>query len=196
MFVIFLQVTEVSGDSVLSQEAYILFYARQGTPWFSSMMETRIQCLERNILSTSPTSVLDVGDSKYQSDPNLIPNIERGEAGGSKECSVLEFDYYCQEEHDYYLNDTGDATDGCGQLPSGSNQESVVLNGSKDVDAQVLVSNNATFGGSAMFDGNSHIKNGGVDNNGNCCEVLEFRENDGFHSLTPPCSPPDDTSGS
>ncbi|KAK7361184.1 hypothetical protein VNO77_03230 [Canavalia gladiata] len=33
------KVTSVSGDLVLSQEAYILFYTRQGTPWFRSIME-------------------------------------------------------------------------------------------------------------------------------------------------------------
>ncbi|KAF9622199.1 hypothetical protein IFM89_030057 [Coptis chinensis] len=34
------KVTKVAEDFVLSQEAYILFYARHGTPWFSTLMET------------------------------------------------------------------------------------------------------------------------------------------------------------
>ncbi|TKY70015.1 Ubiquitin carboxyl-terminal hydrolase 20 [Spatholobus suberectus] len=185
-------VTKVSGDSALSQEAYILFYAQQGTPWFSSIMEFQTQCLDPNIMGTSPKSVLDVGDSMYKSDSILIPNIERGGAGESKECSEPQFDYDCREEHNFLeINDTSDATHGCGQFPSGSNQESVDLNSCKD-DAQVLFRNNATLEGSAMIDGNSYIENGGLDNNGNCQEVVDFRENAGFHSLTPPSSPSDD----
>ncbi|XP_019422736.1 PREDICTED: ubiquitin carboxyl-terminal hydrolase 20-like isoform X2 [Lupinus angustifolius] len=53
------QVTRVSADYVLSQEAYILFYAQHGTPWFSSIMESRMQCLDPSIWNTSPKSVLD-----------------------------------------------------------------------------------------------------------------------------------------
>lgn len=42
----------------MSQEAYILFYAKEGISWFSSFMETQ-KFVESNILSTSPKSVLD-----------------------------------------------------------------------------------------------------------------------------------------
>ncbi|KAF9623620.1 hypothetical protein IFM89_003547 [Coptis chinensis] len=52
------KVTKVAEDFVLSQEAYIIFYARQGTPWFSTLMETQVQ---RAI--TSPKSVLDDVDA-------------------------------------------------------------------------------------------------------------------------------------
>ncbi|KAK9095289.1 hypothetical protein Scep_026758 [Stephania cephalantha] len=53
------RVTRVSEEFVLSQEAYILFYAKQGTPWFASYMEVRKQCADMNMASTSPKSVLD-----------------------------------------------------------------------------------------------------------------------------------------
>ncbi|KAL2999958.1 hypothetical protein AAZX31_09G186700 [Glycine max] len=227
-------VTKVSVDSVLSQEAYILFYARQGTPWFSSIMEEKTQCLDPNIMTTSPKSVLDVGDNMSKSNPILLPNIERGVADVSKEYSEPRFDYYCQEDHNFLeINDTEDATHGfgqllsgsnqvifdsngskdvdvqklfsnrghndntlgCGQFPSGSNQESVDLNSSKDVDAQKLFRNRTTLDDSAMLDmGNSYIENSSLDNS-NRQEGGDFRENAGFHSLTPPNSPPDDASG-
>lgn len=53
------KVTRVGEDYVLSQEAYILFYASQGTPWSSSLFETQKICMDSNVLSTSPNSVLD-----------------------------------------------------------------------------------------------------------------------------------------
>ncbi|PIA39963.1 hypothetical protein AQUCO_02600424v1 [Aquilegia coerulea] len=48
------QVMMVSEEFVLSQEAYILFYVKKGTPWFSTLMEFQKQCVV-----TSPNSVLD-----------------------------------------------------------------------------------------------------------------------------------------
>ncbi|KAG5059145.1 hypothetical protein JHK87_000174 [Glycine soja] len=133
-------VTEVSVETVLSQEAYILFYARQGTPWFLSIMDEKTQCLDPNIMSTSPKSVLDVGDMS-KSNPILLPNIERSVAEESKEYSEPQFDYYCQEDHGFLeINDTEDVTHGSGQLLSGSNQEIFYSNTSKDVDAQKLFS--------------------------------------------------------
>ena len=84
-----------------------MFYARQGTPWFLSIMEEKTQCLNPNIMSTSPKSVLDVGDNMSKSNPILLPNIERGVADVSKEYSEPRFDYYCQEDHNFLeINDT------------------------------------------------------------------------------------------
>uniref|UniRef100_A0A7N0U042 Ubiquitin carboxyl-terminal hydrolase n=1 Tax=Kalanchoe fedtschenkoi TaxID=63787 RepID=A0A7N0U042_KALFE len=47
-------VTRVSESHVLSQEAYILFYAKQGTSWFSNVNEVQI-----HVSNFSPNSVLD-----------------------------------------------------------------------------------------------------------------------------------------
>lgn len=52
LHVILLQVTSVSEDVVLDKEAYILFYAREGTPWFSSIVEDE-QCDPKSILDAS-----------------------------------------------------------------------------------------------------------------------------------------------
>ncbi|XP_027361023.1 ubiquitin carboxyl-terminal hydrolase 20-like [Abrus precatorius] len=183
------KVTKVLGDFVLSQEAYILFYARQGTPWFSSIMESQALCLDPNT-STSPKSVLDVGDSMYKSNSVSISNDESSEVGEAKDIAEPQFDYYCPEGHDFLeLNDTGDATHGCGQCPSGSNQQSDGLNDSETTNVQVQFGNKAIMNGSAMFDGNSSIGNAVLDNNYSCQEVVDFKENGGFHPLTPPSSP-------
>ncbi|KAK9144533.1 hypothetical protein Sjap_004436 [Stephania japonica] len=72
------RVTMVSEEFVLSQEAYILFYAKQDTPWFASYMEVRKQCADINRVSTSPKSVLD--------------NIETADTGFQNGASVRDDD--------------------------------------------------------------------------------------------------------
>lgn len=62
------KVTRVSEATALSQEAYVLFYARQGTPFFSTFRGIQKKCCE-----LSPQSVLDngeVGISKPFSSPS------------------------------------------------------------------------------------------------------------------------------
>lgn len=185
-------VTEVSGDSVRSQEAYILFYARQGTPWFSSIMESQKQCLDPNISSTSPTSVLDVGDDISKSNPNLVPSTEEGGAAVSKGCSDPPFDYFCPDELAFSEpNDSKDATHGCGQFLYGSNQESVSLHSSsKDVETQKLFRNRVTLDCRSVFDGKSYTENSSLDNNYDCEEEVDFRENFGACSPSLPSPPP------
>ncbi|KAK9120789.1 hypothetical protein Syun_018406 [Stephania yunnanensis] len=71
------RVSRVSEEFVLSQEAYILFYAKQGTPWFASYMEVRKQCADMNMASTSPKSVLDNienADSRLQNGASVSGN--------------------------------------------------------------------------------------------------------------------------
>ncbi|KAL3655847.1 hypothetical protein CASFOL_000243 [Castilleja foliolosa] len=54
------RVVLVDEDFVLSQEAYLLFYAKEGTSWFSSFIETqKFSSVDSNIWNTSPKSVLD-----------------------------------------------------------------------------------------------------------------------------------------
>jgi ubiquitin carboxyl-terminal hydrolase 36/42 len=61
------QVVWVHEEDVLSQEAYILFYAKQGTPWFSNFIEKQKQCIDLAILNTSPKSVFDNVDASTSS---------------------------------------------------------------------------------------------------------------------------------
>ncbi|KAL2545363.1 ubiquitin carboxyl-terminal hydrolase 21-like [Forsythia ovata] len=65
------KVVRVHEHFVLSQEAYILFYAKQGTTWFSNFIESQKLGIESTILNTSPKSVLDNADI-YASP--LVPN--------------------------------------------------------------------------------------------------------------------------
>ncbi|XP_073027102.1 ubiquitin carboxyl-terminal hydrolase 20-like isoform X2 [Primulina eburnea] len=86
------RVVQVHEDLVMSQEAYILFYAKEGIQWFSSFMETQ-KFIESNISSTSPKSVLDKVDVATTS-PTLhkthyCDSIEASDATVSK-CSEVE----------------------------------------------------------------------------------------------------------
>ncbi|XP_019445309.1 PREDICTED: ubiquitin carboxyl-terminal hydrolase 21-like isoform X2 [Lupinus angustifolius] len=145
-----LQVTRVSAESVLSQEAYILFYAQQGTPWFSNIMESPLPCLDPSIWNTSPKSVFDRVDSSDKPTPIINSSNVIVEASESKESSK-------------------------------PNQESVGLNGVKDINqAQVPLVKSAMLNVSTLVDGDSHVECGDSDKNNN---------NDGFNDLTPPSSP-------
>ncbi|XP_011082363.1 ubiquitin carboxyl-terminal hydrolase 20 [Sesamum indicum] len=57
------KVVLVHEDFVLSQEAYILFYAKKGTAWFSSFIQTQKLCVDSTAWDTSPKSVLDNVDT-------------------------------------------------------------------------------------------------------------------------------------
>ncbi|ANM68736.1 ubiquitin-specific protease 21 [Arabidopsis thaliana] len=61
------KVTRISEERVLSRPAYILFYAREGTPWFSSTFEQLKTVFEATPLHFSPVSVLD---NSYESVDN------------------------------------------------------------------------------------------------------------------------------
>ncbi|KAL6502498.1 hypothetical protein OROHE_024503 [Orobanche hederae] len=58
------RVVLVSEDFVLAQEAYILFYAKEGTSWFSNFIETqKFFSLDSDTWNTSPKSILDRADT-------------------------------------------------------------------------------------------------------------------------------------
>lgn len=67
------KVVRVQEDCVLLQDAYILFYAKQGTQWFSSYLETIKPFLDTRSSNTSPKSVLDNVDIRTSS-PNHATN--------------------------------------------------------------------------------------------------------------------------
>ncbi|KVH89676.1 Peptidase C19, ubiquitin carboxyl-terminal hydrolase 2, partial [Cynara cardunculus var. scolymus] len=82
-------VTKVSEGHVLSEEAYILFYARQGTPSLSNFMETYKLSMDRPLSNNSPKSVLDNVDhhcaSPYASNYHSHSIIDTRKAGHSPE---------------------------------------------------------------------------------------------------------------
>ncbi|KAI4314480.1 hypothetical protein L6164_027383 [Bauhinia variegata] len=183
------KVTWVQGDYVLSQEAYILFYAKQGTPWFSSIVEALLPCLDPSNLSTSPKSVLDNLDSVSNSHPSII-NIVSG--SGTKEFSGGFSDYSSGGRPEVLeVNDILDASHGPGQIPSGLNLESAGSNGSRDdtTHTQVARLSNVIPNRNSHYERNSTPSS--PDQNNCLQEVVNIREkeNDGFRSLTPPSSP-------
>lgn len=66
------QVVQVSEEHVLSQEAYVLFYVKQGTPWFSSFMETQKPYIDAIWNDNSPKSVLDNAEGSTSSSSVLL----------------------------------------------------------------------------------------------------------------------------
>ncbi|KZV47057.1 ubiquitin carboxyl-terminal hydrolase 20-like [Dorcoceras hygrometricum] len=88
------QVVQVHEDFVMSQEAYILFYAKEGISWFSSFIETQ-KFIESTISSTSPKSVLDEVDTAGAfptlHKTHFLDSTEASDATCSK-CSEVEDD--------------------------------------------------------------------------------------------------------
>lgn len=77
---------------MLSQEAYVLFYAKENTPWFSTFIETQKEFVNSTIWNTSPKSVLDnidtsvspSLDSKYGFNSNEVNyDIASAQVGGN-----------------------------------------------------------------------------------------------------------------
>lgn len=60
------KVTEVREEVALSQQGYILFYTKKGTPWPCSLVKSSH---DNGILSTSPKSVLDIVEYTQHSNP-------------------------------------------------------------------------------------------------------------------------------
>lgn len=69
------KVVRVREDFVLSQEAYVLFYAKRGTPWFSDFIEGQKPFIDPSILNTSPKSVLENTDAVRITSP-LLPSTQ------------------------------------------------------------------------------------------------------------------------
>ncbi|KEH25395.1 putative ubiquitinyl hydrolase 1 [Medicago truncatula] len=160
-------VTKVSEETVLSQEAYILFYARQGTPWFSNFAESTIPSLNLSRMNTSPKSVLN-------------ENIERSRAGESGEFFERKFEYSCPQSRKFI--DTFPHRE---QLPFGSSNQ-------KTLNQKVRVQhwNSTNLASIAKLSGSSYVKNVAPDRNERSLEVYDFTENDDFNPLTPSNSPP------
>ncbi|CAA0825472.1 Ubiquitin carboxyl-terminal hydrolase 20 [Striga hermonthica] len=73
----------VSEDYVLSQEAYILYYAKEDTPWFSNFVETQEYfSLDSKAWDASPKSVLD----RVHTSP-LSPILENKSSRDCREAS-------------------------------------------------------------------------------------------------------------
>ncbi|KAJ8538718.1 hypothetical protein K7X08_030014 [Anisodus acutangulus] len=68
------EVFRVDEDLVLAEEAYIMFYAKRGTPWFSDFVEMQKTFIDPPISYTSPKSVLDNVDAVSITSPCMLDN--------------------------------------------------------------------------------------------------------------------------
>ncbi|BBH02872.1 ubiquitin-specific protease 21 [Prunus dulcis] len=137
-------VTRVQEEFVLSQEAYILFYARQGTPWFSSIVESLKPCLDPAMTNTSPKSVLENVESVSILSPS-VNNVDccvANEPGDAHERITLSLPRARCEEVE--VIDTRDAADGCSKETKDS---AAVIDASTPGRAQVtpLMENHTTM---------------------------------------------------
>lgn len=186
------KVTSVQEEFVLSQEAYILFYAKQGTPWFASLMDAQKPFLDPNLLNTSPKSVLDNMDSVCVSYPSVasIDNCDANESRDDVEGVPSEFSCgtKCQGVE---VDETRDAVAG-----SRSKQDGLESNDSKD--ATLMNKTSVSLGASNRCDGNGTSYNdekmcttSSLEKN-NFLKGIDENKDDGFHPLTPPGSPSPD----
>ncbi|CAK8540370.1 unnamed protein product [Lathyrus sativus] len=191
------KVTKVSEKTVLSQEAYVLFYARKDTPWFSEFAESTIPSLDWGRMNTSPKSVLDILEVQDKSFPILNENVEMNKVEDSKKISEKKFDYSSRQSREKLkIDDVIDASPNREQFPTGpSNQKAFNVKGLEDINSKVLPLNSACLTGTAKAGGSSYPDNSAHDNNKYGPSVMDFIENENFNSLTPPNTPLSHTPG-
>ncbi|VFQ97280.1 unnamed protein product [Cuscuta campestris] len=85
------QVTCVTEDYVMSQEAYILFYVKSGIPWFSDFIETQKLSIFKPVFNTSPKSVLENVDATTVP-PRTCSNV----------ADMASPTRFCEENHDNF----------------------------------------------------------------------------------------------
>lgn len=173
-----LQVTRVTAECVLSQEAYILLYARKGTPWISTVVGPSVQYLDPSVLKTSPNSVLDNTDGLYHPDHSET-DLTSGTANESLAPS-LQMPIYSNGGFNEMLNDCMDSYIEDGQVHFESDQATVSSNCSKEETTNVQVPCNEQNGSLPSPDEKCHW------------EAID-KPDDVFRLLTPLSSPCSDS---
>ncbi|KAG5249006.1 ubiquitin carboxyl-terminal hydrolase [Salix suchowensis] len=130
------EVSKEREEFVLSQAAYILFYAREGTPWCSSLIKPQEFCLDPSNSNTSPKSVLDIVNSEcisvankdtletsvfkdaVEATPNHIPCVREFEEIVSRgETKGISFQITCADMGDVSLpHGVSDGHDGVDEM--------------------------------------------------------------------------------
>ncbi|KFK31436.1 hypothetical protein AALP_AA6G111700 [Arabis alpina] len=107
------KVTKIREECVMTQNAYLLFYAREGTPWFSTAYEELKTLFAATPLNTSPKSVLEntcreevVSDHRYE-------NISSYNKDSVKVSIPNEnySDFRCHEPHEDVFHSAGSGID-------------------------------------------------------------------------------------
>lgn len=170
IFLYLFQVFTAEVEHVLCQDAYLLLYAKQGTPWFSNLFEMENPCSNPYISNSSPKSVLDNKDQASTS-YNHVPNPS---ARGPHETSQSSADNSTYNPAETKTEDNVDVAPGF------------------DIRDEVP-SNDAQAPTDGVF---SHDEMPGVpssrQDDGGDLHIDEAKLDDGFRPLTPPRSPSPD----
>ncbi|GMJ15097.1 hypothetical protein HRI_005178900 [Hibiscus trionum] len=114
------RVTRVEEEAVLSQEAYILLYAKQGIPWFSTAIEVQKPCADPGTSGSSPKSVLDDIDCASN------PRVENGAdcaAAESKDVSDRTLSQFsCETRFEAKVDEPCIASDGISGVPANESE--------------------------------------------------------------------------
>ncbi|CAH8364933.1 unnamed protein product [Eruca vesicaria subsp. sativa] len=97
------KVRRISEECVLSKNAYMLFYAREGTPWFSAAFEELKTLYEATPINFSPTSVLETTLETTCRDECNSNKAFNGSVGVSIPGGSYS-DYRCDEPQDEVLH--------------------------------------------------------------------------------------------
>lgn len=183
------KVTSVSEEFVLSQEAYILFYAKQGTPCISSLMEEQRSSLNPSILNTSPKSVLDNVDGVHASYPGAaVVNYDADESRNAAEGNSCEFSDGLRQKCNEFDEVRDAAAGSSGHLLYRSQDE---LRSNDPRDDTPVDYTSAPLGPGTYCDDEILCSTSSLGRD-NCQKGVDEVKDDGFHPLTPPGSPSQD----
>ncbi|XP_031248788.1 ubiquitin carboxyl-terminal hydrolase 20-like [Pistacia vera] len=183
------RVTRVNEDVVLSQDAYILFYAKQGTPWCSSLLEAE-KCLD-TASNSSPKSVLDNMDGGF-THYCRVTNAEINESRDTSGESSSHFSCETRVEA-VKVNGTRDAMEGISASFTSGTRQNVSKIETRDDSSTIDASKPLR-----TSDGHGVFSNEKVDNlpsleaSKSSQGVDKVKSNDGFRPLTPSRSPSPD----
>ncbi|KAM5573395.1 ubiquitin carboxyl-terminal hydrolase 21 [Rosa sericea] len=181
------KVTRVREEFVLSQEAYILFYARQGTPWFSSLMEGQMSCSDLPIMNTSPKSVLDNVENIC-----TVNNPEGCTPSAPRDVGQKISTFFRRAKREEVLfTDTRDEADRLSEKIDGSKHDA---GGFKETNESTpMITASTSVGTSKCLAGTSHNN----ENNENICSTSSLGGNDVHKTFDevrdagcPPSTPP------
>ncbi|KAL3743412.1 hypothetical protein ACJRO7_018674 [Eucalyptus globulus] len=181
------EVQKVQEDLVLAQDAYLLFYTKQGTPWFSSLMEAQKPNLNPDLSDASPTSVLDNLDVPCTSSPGMA-DIDKPIFCEPSHVSIEGAPSY--PGNGSGNNSLGEVTGGAIVAKSFDHDlgENEVVNDSRDDIEAPLSSDERNCHGETSFSGRGESTTSFCEN---ICEPESqgLVNNDVFHPLTPVRSP-------
>ncbi|MFQ6656836.1 hypothetical protein Gotur_026771, partial [Gossypium turneri] len=109
-------------------EAYILLYAKQGIPWFSTTIEVQKPCADPGISDSSPKSVLDDIDLASNLEVEKSANCSANETTDVADRASTQFS--CDTQFEVKVDEPRDVADGISGVPTNESEFHV----SKSID--------------------------------------------------------------